>query len=726
MALDLSKEGDLSHLSPTALMRCLGSWEWDVQTGAVRMASSLERIFGAEILSRVDFLGHIHPDDRERVQETLARVERHLGSCEIECRVLLADGSTRWHYYTAESIGSDGMVERIIGTATDLTEWRRQSQDTRAREQRWRLAIEETLDGIWDWNLITNEPHYSAKWTQILGPLPDEVLRRNEGLETIVHPEDIETFRRQICDIKCGIATEFEIRVRLRSREGGHRWLNMNGAAIRDENGHVVRMIGSITDVTATVRYEEQVRRSQQILTAVCDASESQLFLLGAERNQNGRIVDFVFLDVNTSAERALGLSRSRILGKRISDLAPASRRDGSFEKYQRCIETEQRLDEDIVLAEGGLHAVHLHQSILPVSEGVAVITTDVTEQRRAASALQHSERLIKRIAASIPDHLFLWDVEAEHTIFRNRSFLADLGYRTDHADLTEHDVFDKLLHPEDVAELRGFLESIREAVDDETREINLRIRAASGEYRVVGLRMSVFQRDADGAASQLLGVAQDVTDQRAYQRLLENQMQRLNETQVLLEARQAELEQLNARLGALAVTDGLTGLKNHRAFQERLAEEIDRARRYGHPLALALADVDHFKQFNDAHGHPAGDAMLKAFAQVLVESTRLSDIVVRYGGEEFAVILPDTTGREAARMAERVQKGLRNLSVHGETVTASFGCAELIPGGEGKSQIVGDADRALYRSKHAGRDRITVAGMDVPEVTSHAVVDPL
>src|SRR5215831_1517152 len=129
------------------------------------------------------------------------------------------------------------------------------------------------------------------------------------------------------------------------------------------------------------------------------------------------------------------------------------------------------------------------------------------------------------------------------------------------------------------------------------------------------------------------------------------------------VQERTRELEAVNQKLEKLAITDGLTGLHNHRFFHERIALEAERSLRSRHELSLLMIDVDHFKLYNDRHGHPAGDDVLRAVASLLVEGRRVSDIVARYGGEEFAVILCDTAKGQAAELAERIRQRVSSYS---------------------------------------------------------------
>lgn len=166
-----------------------------------------------------------------------------------------------------------------------------------------------------------------------------------------------------------------------------------------------------------------------------------------------------------------------------------------------------------------------------------------------------------------------------------------------------------------------------------------------------------------------------------------------------------------SAQLQKLSVTDGLTGLHNHRFFQDRLKEEFRRAQRYDDPLALVLLDLDHFKAVNDGHGHPMGDQVLREVAACLKRSVRETDLLARYGGEEFAVLLPKTHLAGSLTVSERIWKDLGALRAGPEgqlRVTASLG----VSGYPSRSVISSDrlvrtADEALYRAKREGRNKI-------------------
>jgi diguanylate cyclase (GGDEF)-like protein len=179
------------------------------------------------------------------------------------------------------------------------------------------------------------------------------------------------------------------------------------------------------------------------------------------------------------------------------------------------------------------------------------------------------------------------------------------------------------------------------------------------------------------------------------------------------LQLREADLEEANRQLAELAITDSLTGLKNHRTFQERVRDEVARAIRCDTPLSVLLLDIDNFKSYNDTFGHPAGDAALRGVAEILQVTARATDIVTRYGGEEFAIILVGTDTDSARVAAERFRAAIEAAHWPERQVTVSAGVASLFA--PDVTELIESADKALYRSKKRGRNCITHSTDAVP-----------
>lgn len=195
--------------------------------------------------------------------------------------------------------------------------------------------------------------------------------------------------------------------------------------------------------------------------------------------------------------------------------------------------------------------------------------------------------------------------------------------------------------------------------------------------------------------------------------RSLEVKLRRTSEFLRLIKSDSDRLRDELNKVRLLSLTDEYTGLPNRRAFMRRLQDEIGRAQRYGFPLALALLDLDEFKAINDAHGHAAGDEVLRAYAANVLSILRHHDLVARYGGEEFAVLLPNTSLDGAIAALSKVRGRAQGVTCNfdGKTMqipTFSAGLTLYVPG-DAHTTLVDRADRALYRAKRLGRNRVEV-----------------
>lgn len=222
-----------------------------------------------------------------------------------------------------------------------------------------------------------------------------------------------------------------------------------------------------------------------------------------------------------------------------------------------------------------------------------------------------------------------------------------------------------------------------------------------SGEVSIAvkALQSGAYDYIVKDYANEFLEMVQSTIDKVMRMFLLEVEHKKVTEQLTIVNA---ELSKLYEETRTLALHDALTGLANRRLMETDLERDLARSKRSDEPLSALMIDIDHFKRYNDSHGHVAGDRLLQAVARTISEEIRATDLGARYGGEEFTVILPNTTIKNALGVAERIRSAVEMST----GVSVSIGAASLQPGMDAL-KLIEKADEALYRAKQNGRNRV-------------------
>lgn len=318
---------------------------------------------------------------------------------------------------------------------------------------------------------------------------------------------------------------------------------------------------------------------------------------------------------------------------------------------------------------------------------GVAHTMVDVTERVRLEEALRESEEKSRTIMGHMPSVAFQgyvdYSLDPEDPLGNKVELLT--GYPVEDF-LSRRIIWTDLMIEEDIPQAKAVFVAALKNESDHSYMREYRIRKKSGVIIWIRERAKIVL-DGNGRVSHVDGIFHDITDRKLLQEDLQN----------------------------AALRDSLTGLYNRRFLEEALAKELSRARRSNRPVGVAMFDLDHFKSFNDRFGHDGGDALLRAFGQILQNSVREGDIACRYGGEEFVLVFPETGCEQVRQIAEKICQKLSSLTVYNkgqklDQATVSAGVAVFPKHGEIMEDVLRAADQALYRAKAEGRNRVVVA----------------
>ncbi|MDT8992648.1 diguanylate cyclase [Curvibacter sp. APW13] len=395
----------------------------------------------------------------------------------------------------------------------------------------------------------------------------------------------------------------------------------------------------------------------------------------------DGKADDFEYIYTNPAFHTQTGLGK--VQGKLVSEVIPGLRESDAslFEIYGRV--AKGGTPESFVLFIEGLQQWFSVSVYCPQIGYFVALFDVVTDRKNAERELEDRATQLRFVLEGSDLGFWDWNIAA-NTVIRNERWATMLGYTHLEIQQTTQQWSD-FVHPED---RERAWQSIFDVVDGraESHKAEYRMLHKNGSHRWILDQARVMQRDSKGKALRMCGTHTDITERK----IMEEELRR-----------QAHF-------------DYLTGVFNRRHFMEQAEKELHRAIRYGNALSFLMLDIDHFKQINDRFGHKVGDQVLKGLASLCSTTLRDIDLFGRLGGEEFAVLLPQTDQDTAVEVAERLRQviGNANVSLEGNLnvqFQVSIGVSSLRSKEDTIDALLNKADKALYEAKNTGRNRVCV-----------------
>lgn len=330
---------------------------------------------------------------------------------------------------------------------------------------------------------------------------------------------------------------------------------------------------------------------------------------------------------------------------------------------------------------------------------------------------LKEADFTLNAILDTIIEGTWDWNAITGH-VNRSLGWYKMLGYDV---GIFVEDVFtwENIIHPDDYKMVMECFELYINKKADKY-EVEYRCKTSSGKYIWIIDRGKAVSTKEDGSVERMIGAHENINDRKIAQIELIKRNQLLQEGNLtleklleeknrLLEIRNIELELKIKEIELLSTTDLLTQIPNRRKFEEIIELDIARSNRYGHKLSLIICDIDFFKKVNDQYGHKIGDKVLSVLASFMQKHLRVNDNISRWGGEEFAILLPDTNIDDAYEVAKKFNKEIEKIEFENSLfITCSFGVATYMIN-ETKDDFFSRADSALYKAKELGRNRVEI-----------------
>jgi diguanylate cyclase (GGDEF)-like protein/PAS domain S-box-containing protein len=515
--------------------------------------------------------------------------------------------------------------------------------------------------------------YVNERWCELTGLSPAQAL--GDGWVSAIHPDDAARVHREWAEAGAH-GRDSVVEYRFVRPDGGVSWIEGYAATLRDQEGHVIGWVGTCLDFTARKEADEAVARAAQRFRVAFENAPIGMALL----TPAGR-----WFEVNSALCEVLGYSEEQLLELTFMDVTHPDDRSTSIRRRHKQLngrEPAERIEKRYVRGDGSVVWVGVSSTLVRSAAGEPLYTVaqieDITARVRVQRELATAEERFRRAFHDAPIGMALVDLEGRW--LRVNPTLCELTGYTEGELLAR--TFQDITHPDD---LEQNLSELQRVIGGELRAMRLEKRYLRANGHTVWVRISSsLVRDADGNPLHFVSQIENVTDRR----------------------------RAEERLKELADQDSLTGLLNRRRFDEELRLTLLRLGRHGGHATLLLLDLDRFKLVNDTYGHKTGDEVLVAVGRTLRETLRETDVVARLGGDEFAVIALETGSAGALSIATDLATALRSRQiVSGDaevTITASIGVVGLdqASGAAGDDPLVA-ADRALYRAKSSGRDRI-------------------
>ncbi len=439
-------------------------------------------------------------------------------------------------------------------------------------------------------------------------------------------------------------------------------------------HGEVTGAIATFVDISDRIKAQEAFEQAAKYARSLIEASLDPLVTISAE----GKITD-----VNKATEEVTGVSRYNLIGTDFADYftEPDKARNG----YQQVFAESLVINYPLVIRHrtGKLTDVLYNASIYCDHKGrvlgVLAAARDISERKRFEEALRDHEARLSLATLHNGVGIWDWNLQTQEVIWDDSMYALYRVRREDFSGTEE--AWRQSLHLDDLEREDKEIEAALSG--EKPFDSEFRICWPNGEIRYIKAVAKVF-RDEQGKPVRMLGTNIDVTDRKLLQFELERQ----------------------------AHIDYLTDVSNRRYFMEQAELELSRSIRYDNSLSIFMMDIDFFKKINDSHGHKVGDAVLKKLTEICRDTLRGVDIIGRIGGEEFAILLPETGASEAVEAAERLRIAVANAKVPLESglpihFTVSIGVASLTSKDDNTDVLLNLADIALYDAKESGRNKV-------------------
>lgn len=620
-----------------------------------KMGYSEEEIIGHHLIE------FISPEYTSGVRQEISdRLERGLQNT-FYTGVRYKDGTELIIRVKSYPIIEDDVITGGLCLGEDITEKMKQEEAIKKSEEQLRQITDNIIDIVCKTDTEARIEYWTPSIYKILGYHPAELL--GSRLYDNVHPEDMQKVKAVIEE--CILEHKSSgIELRYRHRDGHYIWMESIGTPLYDEANVFAGAIVISRDISHRKKTEEALQKSESSYRALFNTMQEGFVVWEIIYDDKMNLQDLRFLDINPMFEKNIRISRSKLIGKRISE-QNLFIEDYWFRIFNKVLQTGQPHE-----FEGYLSYLDSYFELFifqPDPAQIACLVVDISERRRAEKALANEKEWLTVTLESIAEGVITTDVSGR-VLSLNQVAADMLGWSQENAIGKQlSDLFNEV---ENMYVLKENQDESIDMIEGYSVELydNMVCIVRDGKRRIFSNSAAPI-RDKEGNDLGMVMVLSDITEKK----------------------------KIEEKIHYLSYNDKLTGLYN-RAYIDTILSDLDREEQL--PVSLIMGDINGLKLTNDVFGHQEGDKLLTNVARILKRSCRDSDIVARWGGDEFLIILPRTGNDVALKVCDRIRKACREAGRDPITLSIALGTASRTNMQEAISEIFLLAEEKMYRNK--------------------------
>ena len=640
---------------PGMAYQCQFNKEWTmeyVSQGCLNLTGyQPEDIIDNKTLSYGDM---IFDQDKESVWKKVQKAVEKNNYYNLEYRINTKQGESKWVWEQGRAIyNKNGDVKYLLGFITNITQQKKRNEKLRETKKRLELAIEGANLGVWDWDLTTGKIDINENWTSMLDYDLTEIEPKVETWYKLIHEEDKEKVDNELNKHLEGKKDYYEAEHRLKTKNGDYKWIRDIGKVFeRDEDNNPLRAVGIHLDIDDKKTVQRKLKESEEKFRTYFENAPVGVFVA----DENGNIKE-----VNQHACEMTGYCKEELLNKELAELSSRSKREIKYvlKKFKR--EEQIELEEQFRSKSGEQFYARVNGIVIGENRFLGFVE-DIDQRVKMKNRLRRQKAYFEQLFNESTEGIVL--LNNKGIILKvNDHFLNIFGYTREEAT---GEYIDKLITPEDKKE-EGTYYTQEVMNGNDIKEESIR-KTSSGEN--IHVSIHAFPIKLGEGQIGIYGIYNDITERKEEE----------------------------AKRRYLSFHDQMTDLYNRRFFKNEM-DRLNTSRQL--PTSIIIADIDRLKMINDTYGHRSGDQHIVDAADIISKVVRQEDILARIGGDEFAVLLPETNEEAAANIIDRINNQIKKHNKKADhELSISLGYAVRTDLSKDLEEVLNKADAMMYRQK--------------------------